>query len=40
MPLTPVKDIAKLAPGIETTLDENGFYTMDTEQLLLESYNR
>ncbi len=40
MPLTPVKDIAKLAPGIDATLDENGFYTKDTEQQLLEAYTR
>ena len=38
MPLTPVRDIAKLVPGIEMTLDENGFYTRNTEQRLLEAY--
>jgi threonine dehydrogenase-like Zn-dependent dehydrogenase len=40
MPLTPVKDISKLASGIESTLDETGFYTKGTEQQLLEAYTR
>lgn len=40
MPLTPVKDISRLVPGIESTLSEDGFYTKETEQKLLEAYTR
>ena len=39
MPLTPVDRIAGLADGIEATLDNNGFYTLDTEKELFKKYS-
>jgi len=39
MPLTPVGRIAGLADGIEATLDNNGFYTLDTEKKLFKKYS-
>lgn len=39
MPLTPVNKIAGLAEGLEATLDNNGFYTLSTEQELLKKYS-
>jgi len=38
MPLTPVAEIAKLAPGIEKTLAPDGSYTKNTEEKLLKKY--
>jgi hypothetical protein len=39
MPLTPIDQVANLADGIESTLDKNGFYTLDTEKELLSKYS-
>lgn len=38
MPLTPVADIAGLDASIADTLDEEGFYTLETEKKLLQKY--
>lgn len=38
MPLTPVAHIADLADAIADTLDNDGFYTAETEMKLLEKY--
>jgi L-sorbose 1-phosphate reductase len=38
MPLTPVDKISDLADGIDATLDQNGFYTLDTENELFKKY--
>ncbi len=40
MPLTAIDKISDLAPGIDATLDKNGFYTLDTEKKLFEKYSR
>ena len=39
MPLTPIDQIAGLADGIEATLDNSGFYTLETEKELLKKYS-
>ena len=39
MPLTSINDIGSLADGIEATLDNNGFYTLDTEKKLFDKYS-
>jgi threonine dehydrogenase-like Zn-dependent dehydrogenase len=39
MPLTAIDDISELAEGIEETLDNNGFYTLETEKKLFEKYS-
>lgn len=39
MPLTAIEDISELADGIEDSLDKNGFYTLKTEETLLEKYS-
>ena len=39
MPLTPIDKISDLADGIDSTLDKNGFYTLDTEKELFKKYS-
>ena len=39
MPLTAIDDISSLANGIKDSLDKNGFYTLKTEEILLEKYS-
>ena len=39
MPLTPIEQIADLADGIEATLDNSGFYTLNTEKELFKKYS-
>jgi len=38
MPLTAVDDLPRLAPGIEDTLTEDGFYTLETERVLFSHF--
>ncbi len=38
MPLTPISEITKLDANIGETLDDEGFYTAETEKRLLEKY--
>lgn len=39
MPLTPVKDIGKLATDLDSSLSSDGFYTAETEKKLMEIYS-
>jgi hypothetical protein len=39
MPLTPVKDISKLAADLDSSLSSDGFYTAETEKKLMEIYS-
>lgn len=38
VPLTPIEDIGKIIPGIESTLSGEGFYTQKTEEKLLSNF--
>jgi threonine dehydrogenase-like Zn-dependent dehydrogenase len=38
MPLTAVSDLADLVPGVEDTLDSNGYYSLETERALVAKF--
>ena len=38
LPLTAMSDLSQVSPELPATLDSNGFYTKETEQLILKQY--
>lgn len=38
LPLTAMSDLSQISPDLPATLDPNGFYTKETEQLILKQY--